>query len=201
MAAEPSAFEAARREVLAKNPEYSQFYAIVGEYADWEHRYDEIVELMREAVNLDPDDPVALASLGVNLMRAGREKDSVTALSRAFSLDHFWMPFTPNREFKREPRLFARAEGLHYFTPDTVRRLIARAGLAMLAVRPATKPLTLDYAAANLARFEPRLGRLAGAAIGWLPAADRSRLVPLPIGEMLVLARETSPDPVVTGRP
>ncbi len=89
VAAEPAAFETARREVLARNPEYSQFYAIVGEYADWEHRYDEIVELMREAVNLDPDDPVALASLGVNLMRAGREKDSVSALSRAFSLDPF----------------------------------------------------------------------------------------------------------------
>jgi tetratricopeptide (TPR) repeat protein len=89
VAADRKEFEAARREVLAKNPEYSQFYAIVGEYADWEHRYDEIVELMREAVNLDPDDPIALASLGVNLMRAGREKDSVTALSRAFSLDPF----------------------------------------------------------------------------------------------------------------
>jgi tetratricopeptide (TPR) repeat protein len=89
VAADPAAFEAARRDVLARNPEYSTFYAIVGEYADWEHRYDSIVELMREAVNLDPDDPVALASLGVNLMRAGREADSVSALSRAFSLDPF----------------------------------------------------------------------------------------------------------------
>jgi tetratricopeptide (TPR) repeat protein len=89
VAADPAAFEAARRDVLGRNPEYSTFYAVVGEYADWEHRYDAIVELMREAVNLDPDDPVALASLGVNLMRAGREKDSVSALSRAFSLDPY----------------------------------------------------------------------------------------------------------------
>jgi tetratricopeptide (TPR) repeat protein len=87
--ADPARFEESRREVLSRNPEYSAFYAIVGEYADWEHRYDAIVELMREAVKLDPDDPVALASLGVNLMRAGREKDSVTALSRAFSLDPY----------------------------------------------------------------------------------------------------------------
>ena len=87
--ADRARFEEARREVLARNPEYSAFYAIVGEYADWEHRYDEIVELMREAVNLDPDDSVALASLGINLMRAGREADSITALSRAFSLDPY----------------------------------------------------------------------------------------------------------------
>jgi beta-alanine--pyruvate transaminase len=33
-------------------------------------------------------------------------------------LDHNWLPFTPNRDFRDQPRLFARAEGVHYFTPD-----------------------------------------------------------------------------------
>jgi beta-alanine--pyruvate transaminase len=33
-------------------------------------------------------------------------------------LDAFWLPFTPNRAFKRAPRLISRAKGLHYFTPD-----------------------------------------------------------------------------------
>lgn len=33
-------------------------------------------------------------------------------------LDHTWLPFTPNRDFRDAPRLFARAEGVHYFTPD-----------------------------------------------------------------------------------
>jgi beta-alanine--pyruvate transaminase len=33
-------------------------------------------------------------------------------------LDAFWVPFTPNRAFKRAPRLIARAKGMHYFTPD-----------------------------------------------------------------------------------
>jgi hypothetical protein len=33
-------------------------------------------------------------------------------------LDAFWLPFTPNRAFKRAPRLIARAQGMHYFTPD-----------------------------------------------------------------------------------
>jgi beta-alanine--pyruvate transaminase len=48
---------------------------------------------------------------------------------RDLSLDHFWLPFTPNREFKREPRLFARAEGVHYFTPDGRRVLDGCSGL------------------------------------------------------------------------
>ena len=33
-------------------------------------------------------------------------------------LEAFWMPFTPNRSFKRRPRLIARAKGMHYYTPD-----------------------------------------------------------------------------------
>jgi beta-alanine--pyruvate transaminase len=33
-------------------------------------------------------------------------------------LERHWLPFTNNREFKREPRLFVRAEGMHYYTPS-----------------------------------------------------------------------------------
>jgi len=44
-------------------------------------------------------------------------------------LEAFWLPFTPNRHFKREPRLIARAEGLHYITPDGRRILDSSAGL------------------------------------------------------------------------
>jgi beta-alanine--pyruvate transaminase len=33
-------------------------------------------------------------------------------------LDAFWLPFTPNRAFKRAPRLISRAKDMHYFTPD-----------------------------------------------------------------------------------
>lgn len=34
------------------------------------------------------------------------------------SLDHYWLPFTPNRDFKRAPKLFARAAGMYYYDPD-----------------------------------------------------------------------------------
>jgi beta-alanine--pyruvate transaminase len=33
-------------------------------------------------------------------------------------LESFWLPFTPNRAFKRAPRLIARAKDMYYFTPD-----------------------------------------------------------------------------------
>src|SRR5271154_88508 len=33
-------------------------------------------------------------------------------------LDAFWMPFTANRQFKANPRLLARAQGMYYWTAD-----------------------------------------------------------------------------------
>ena len=44
-------------------------------------------------------------------------------------LDAFWMPFTANRQFKSKPRLLARAEGMHYWTPDGREVLDGVAGL------------------------------------------------------------------------
>src|SRR2546421_6629807 len=41
----------------------------------------------------------------------------------------FWMPFTSNRQFKKAPRLLARAEGMYYWTPDGRQILDACAGL------------------------------------------------------------------------
>jgi beta-alanine--pyruvate transaminase len=33
-------------------------------------------------------------------------------------LEAFWMPFTPNRSFKKRPRVVVRAKDMHYFTPE-----------------------------------------------------------------------------------
>jgi beta-alanine--pyruvate transaminase len=45
------------------------------------------------------------------------------------NLDAFWMPFTANRQFKANPRLLARAEGMYYWTPDGQQVIDAAAGL------------------------------------------------------------------------
>ena len=44
-------------------------------------------------------------------------------------LEAFWVPFTPNRAFKRAPRLIARAKDMHYFTPEGRAVLDGTAGL------------------------------------------------------------------------
>src|ERR1700683_5208492 len=44
-------------------------------------------------------------------------------------LEAFWVPFTPNRAFKRAPRLIARAKDMHYYTPENRAVLDGTAGL------------------------------------------------------------------------
>jgi len=41
----------------------------------------------------------------------------------------FWMPYTANRQFKKSPRLLARAEGMYYWTADGRQVLDGQAGL------------------------------------------------------------------------
>jgi beta-alanine--pyruvate transaminase len=41
----------------------------------------------------------------------------------------FWMPFTANRQFKKTPRLLARAQGMYYWTPEGRQVLDGTAGL------------------------------------------------------------------------
>ncbi|HEX8012390.1 MAG TPA: aspartate aminotransferase family protein [Casimicrobiaceae bacterium] len=42
---------------------------------------------------------------------------------RQISLDEYWMPFTPNRDFKADPKMVVRAEGMYYWS-DRGRKLI-----------------------------------------------------------------------------
>ncbi len=49
--------------------------------------------------------------------------------ARSISLDEYWMPFTPNREFKAEPRMVVRAEGMHYWNDRGDRIIDAASGL------------------------------------------------------------------------
>ncbi len=72
-------------------------------------------------------------------------------------LDAFWLPFTPNRAFKRAPRLIARAKDMHYFTPDGRAVLDGLAGLWCantghnrdpIVAAIARQAAELDYAAA-----------------------------------------------------
>src|SRR6202522_1753471 len=72
-------------------------------------------------------------------------------------LDAFWIPFTPNRAFKKAPRLITRAKNMHYYTDDGRAVLDGTAGLwccnaghnrAPIVAAIQRQAAELDYAAA-----------------------------------------------------
>ncbi len=70
-------------------------------------------------------------------------------------LEAFWMPFSPNRAFKADPRLVVKGEGVHYWTTDGRRILDGISGLwcvnaghgrPEIAEAISAQALALDYA-------------------------------------------------------
>ena len=51
------------------------------------------------------------------------------AASKQPAMDAYWMPFTANRQFKKSPRLLAKASGMHFWTPEGRQILDGIAGL------------------------------------------------------------------------
>jgi beta-alanine--pyruvate transaminase len=71
-----------------------------------------------------------------------RPQDLAPADTRSVEgLEAFWMPFTANRSFKAAPRMLARAEGMHYWTPEGRRILDAVAGLWCTNAGHCRKPI------------------------------------------------------------
>ncbi|MDE2303984.1 MAG: aspartate aminotransferase family protein [Gammaproteobacteria bacterium] len=75
-----------------------------------------------------------------------------TALAPS-ELQSFWMPFTANRQFKANPRMLARAEGMTYWTADGREILDAVAGLWCVNAGHGRREIT-EAVAAQLGTME-----------------------------------------------
>jgi beta-alanine--pyruvate transaminase len=105
------------------------------------------------------------------------EKISPQTLT-ANNLEAFWMPFTPNRQFKKEPRLLVRADGMNYWTADGRTILDGTSGLwcvnaghgrEHIAERVAEQIRTLDYAPA-FQMGHPNVFELAARLVTYMPS-------------------------------
>jgi acetylornithine/succinyldiaminopimelate/putrescine aminotransferase len=47
---------------------------------------------------------------------------------KRLSLDEYWMPFTPNRDFKADPKMIVRAEGMYYWNDRGEKLIDASSG-------------------------------------------------------------------------
>lgn len=89
LADDAAGFERAKAAVLALSPRWTRLYRVISDYADWEHRYDALVQLAEEGLKLDALDAKLRAQLGINLLRAGDDAGGLRALERAFKEDPF----------------------------------------------------------------------------------------------------------------
>ena len=74
-----------------------------------------------------------------------------------FNMEHQWLPFTPNRSFKKDPRIFVAADGMYFTTHDGKQVIDGISSLWCVGAGHNRKPIneaikkqldTLDYATA-----------------------------------------------------
>lgn len=83
------AYERARDAVLKVNPEYARVLTETARYSERVHRYEEVVELNRQALEIVRDFAPALLGMGIGLSRVGREDEAAQYLARAFGADPY----------------------------------------------------------------------------------------------------------------
>ncbi len=102
---------------------------------------------------------------------------------KPLSLDELWMPFTPNRDFKSDPRIVVRAEGLYYYNDRGDRIIDASSGLFCVAAGHGRKEIAeavhrqlqeLDFVAPFL-RAHPKSFELASR-VAELTPGDLNRI-------------------------
>jgi tetratricopeptide (TPR) repeat protein len=82
-------FQAHGAEALKIHPTYGEFYRVVGSVTAGYYRFDEAVEHVRRAIQLDRENWRAYADLGAHLMRSGDERAARRALETAFRQDPY----------------------------------------------------------------------------------------------------------------
>ena len=64
-----------------------------------------------------------------NVLRVVENMNELSKEINPNNLDSFWMPFTANKSFKSNPRMFVQANGMYYTTQDNREILDGVAGL------------------------------------------------------------------------
>ncbi len=81
-------------------------------------------------------------------------------------------------------------EHLHYFDPDTLESFASRMGTTVLSTRRAYKPLTFDYSLLQFKEFNPLIYRGLALLGKLVPRSLRRKIIPLYIGEMMLIAKK-----------
>src|SRR5436190_13153887 len=110
---------------------------------------------MRDELSHAPRSPCS-APAAVTESRESQRRRQAMAY-KDFTMDHHWLPFTPNRHFRKEPRVFVGADGMEFTTHDGRKVIDGISSLWCVGAGHNRKPIneaikkqldTLDYATA-----------------------------------------------------
>lgn len=95
VASDVAAYQRAMEEVFRVSPVYVDAYALLAEFADWTHRYDEAAAQLRDGLQrpaIARDRRLQgwmRAQLGMNLLRTGDEEAGLRELNESFRVDRY----------------------------------------------------------------------------------------------------------------
>lgn len=81
-------------------------------------------------------------------------------------------------------------EHLSYFGSGTLRMTLEKSGFEVISIATTYKPMTFDYAQTQFAEYNPSIYGLLRIASRVMPESARRYPLPLPLGEMMVIARK-----------
>lgn len=120
-------FESEKAKVLSVHPTYSDFFRTLAERLTVQHRYEEAVALLEQAVALHPKDFYALGELGSGYLRLGNDEKGLDTLRRAWKGDRY------NRRTLNLLNFFEKTIAAHYtvVTVDIDARKRGQGGLRL----------------------------------------------------------------------
>jgi beta-alanine--pyruvate transaminase len=107
----------------------------------------------------------------------GHAEPQIAATKVNADLEQYWMPFSANKEFKKEPRMLVRGSGMYVYTDDGRQLIDASSGLFCVAAGHCRKEIadavyeqlqTLDFTAPFL-RSHPKAFELANRVAEYTP--------------------------------
>lgn len=123
-------YRASKKAVLDINPQYVDVLTETSRFAERVHRYDEAVELNRQALKIRPGYSTALLQLGIGLSRIGKEDEAIDVLRqaydsdpynvRAFNMLELYEKVMPEYEFVEHDRFKVRAHGSEHRAVDAL---------------------------------------------------------------------------------
>lgn len=82
-------FKRESADIRQQNPRSRYFARMLVTHAEWEHRYQEIIDFARATLASDPDHDAMRATLGLNLLRMGKEAEGLAELRNAWKQDRY----------------------------------------------------------------------------------------------------------------